>query len=124
MWNAAIRPILATGTLALGNAVVLLGQTPPVVTAGATTSLPAVTGSSRGLSPRLIFEPPPPVPLDASGWVNIGSGKTNGTSGPMALTNPEELSPPTTVVKQAKLLEYAWSNILRGLTPLEWPLTQ
>ena len=116
MRNVSIRPIrsvLATGTFALGSVVVLLGQTPPVVTVGAAAALPVVTR----LSQRLGTDPQPLLPLVASGRVGLGTGRTKRTGGPMARTSREGLSPPPRIVNQARLLEHAELNALRGLTP-------
>ena len=102
MRNVTIRPIrsvLATGTLAIGSVVVLLGQTPPIVTVGVDAALPAV--------PRLSVDTQRLAPLVASGRLRRGTGETRGA---------EELSSPPRLVNQTTLLEHTELSALQGLT--------
>ena len=116
MRNVAIRPIrpaLAIGTLALGSLVVLLGQTPPIVTVRVAAAPPAV---SR-LSPRLSFDAPRlPAPV-ASGRIRPGTEETRGARAQMATGQSEKPSPPPRIANQTTLLEHTELRALGGLTP-------
>ena len=112
MRNVAIRPIwsvLATGTLALGGGVVLLGQTPPIMTVGPAAVLPVV--------PRLDASAPNLRPLVASSRGLASTGETSGVGARISTAQSGKLSPPPRIVNQTTLLAHAELSALRGLTP-------
>lgn len=132
MRNAAIQPIrsvLATGALALGSVVVLLGQTPPVVTvSGAGTGeLPTVPAFSFDAPPaQLAPTAAPMMPQVASRRVGQDAGNAGSTRPQMAADQPEELSRAPKFVNQATLLALVELRAVRGPSPSDsvrsaWP---
>ena len=114
--NVAIRPIrsaLAIGTLGVSSLIVLLGQTPPIVTVGVAAALPAV---SR-LSPRPSFDPPRLAPFAPSGRIRLRTEVTTGARARMANAQSERRPPPPRLANRTTLLTHSELSGLRGLTP-------
>lgn len=110
MRNVAVRPsrsVLASSLLALGSVVVLLGQTPPVVTVGIDDALTTV--------PAFTFDPTPRMPQIASRRLAAWDPSRTGAQLPTAQS--EELSTPPRIVIQTTLLEHAELSAPRVLTP-------
>ena len=115
MRNAAIQPIrsiLATGTLALGTVVVLLGHTPPVVTVGGSGTRTGTLSTVSAFS----FDAPLMMPRVAASRVRLGAGDMLAAGARMATNQPEELSSPR-IVNQATLFPSVEVRAVSGLRP-------